>query len=204
MTQLRHDFPVPPRSARDVEATSFAWRHALGVPDQWAPNIVDLLESVLPKFIPDFALVVLSNHEMGDAEAYTEFDPPQIAVRASVYSGAREGDGRSRWTLAHELGHLVMHAGFAKNRLAVSNTIIASQPRLKAFQSAEWQADKFAAYFLAPEHVVRQFSTPEELRESCLLSARSAQICFDEVGHRRGARNMPDCVQRLIRDLGSN
>jgi hypothetical protein len=123
------------------------WRHALGVPDQWAPDVVELVEIKLPKLFPTFALVVRPDVEMADAEAYAEFDPPLIAVRNSVYSLARRCDGRARMTFAHELGHLVMHPGASKLRVETGNK---TQAKIRPFESAEWQARKFAAYFLLP------------------------------------------------------
>ena len=83
---MTDDFKVNGRSAKDIASISLAWRDTLGVPDQWAPNVVSLLELRVPRIIKNFALVVRSDPEMGDAEAYTEFDPPHIAVRGSVYA----------------------------------------------------------------------------------------------------------------------
>jgi hypothetical protein len=70
--------------------------------------------------------------------------------------------------------------------------------RPKPFESAEWQARKFAAYFLLPDHIVRQFGNPRALAESCHVSLRAAEIRFQEVGHIH--RTVPECVSNLIRD----
>ena len=48
---------------------------------------------------------------------------------------------RWRWTLAHELGHLVMHNGLGESDLSP--------------KEAEQQADTFAGEFLAPEHELK-------------------------------------------------
>jgi hypothetical protein len=102
---MTDDYKVDGRSAKDIAAITLAWRDTLGIAEQWAPSVVALLELSVPKVIRDFALVVRADPEMGDAEAYTEFDPPHIAVRGSVYAMARREDGRSRMTFAHELEH---------------------------------------------------------------------------------------------------
>ena len=143
------DFKVAPRSAKEIEALTLAWRDALGVPNEWAPSMIRLLEIQLPKLpkLGQFALIARPDFEMGDAEAYTEFNPPHIVVRNSVYQLARKADGRSRMTLAHELGHLVMHPGAAKLR---SDLAPSSTRSLRPFESAEWQANKFASLFLCP------------------------------------------------------
>lgn len=195
---MNDDYKVSGRSAKDIAATALAWRDTLGVADQWAPSVVRLLELSLPKIIRNFALVVRSDSEMGEAEAYTEFDPPHIAVRGSVYSMAQRNDGRSRMTFAHELGHLVMHPGAVKLRkehpLRLSSTI-------QIFESAEWQARKFASLFLVPDHIAVQFVSADQLSECCKVSAQAAQIRFNETAQLRKSRPTPACVQDAVNSL---
>ncbi len=191
------DFKVDPRSAKGIEALTLAWRYALGVPHEWAPNMLRLLEIELPKLpkLGQFALIARSDLEMGDAEAYTQFNPPHIVVRNSVYQSARKADGRSRMTLAHELGHLVMHPGASKLR---SDFAPSNSPKLKPFESAEWQANKFASLFLMPVHIVREFTSASQLSESCQVSLRAAQIRFSELG---ATKYLPDCITQTINHL---
>jgi hypothetical protein len=79
------DFIAKPLSEKDIEQKALAWRDALRVRGEWAPDLVDLLETRLPKLFPSFALVVRSDADMLAVEGYTEFNPPQIAVSESVY-----------------------------------------------------------------------------------------------------------------------
>jgi IrrE N-terminal-like domain len=191
------DFLVPSKSAKDIEAKSLAWRDAFEIPNAWAPDIIDLFERKLPDLFPTFTLVIRPDNEMitiGDAEAYTEFNPPLIAVRNSVYLLASRKDGRARMTFAHELGHLVLHPGAAKLRIEGGNK---PDKRLRPFESAEWQARKFGAYFLLPTHIVKEFSSPRQLSESCHVSLQAAEIRFQEVGHVR--RPTAECVTELIK-----
>jgi Zn-dependent peptidase ImmA (M78 family) len=187
------DFIVSPMSAKNIELKALAWRDALGVSEQWAPNVIELIENQLPKLFPHFALLVHGDSEMGDAEAYTQFNPPVITVRKSVYSLAEKNDGRARMTFAHEFGHLVLHPGASKPRVASGNY---TSVNIRPFESAEWQARKFAAYFLLPEHVVRQFATARELSNCCHVSLQAAEIRFTEVDHIKN--NIPDCVSEII------
>ncbi len=187
------DFLVPGRSGKEIESKALAWRDALGVSNTWAPSMVELIEIRLPRLFPAFALTVRSDEEMGDAEAYTDFNPPLIAVRESVYWQAKNSEGRARMTFAHEFGHLVLHPGAAKLRL--ENRNLTSQ-KIKPFESAEWQARKFAAFFLMPEHVVREFGSPRELSEGCHVSFQAAEIRFAEVNHIK--KTAPGCVSELI------
>lgn len=195
---MNDDFLVPPKSAKAIEIKALDWRHAFGVEDAWAPDVIDLFEKKLPKLFPNYTLMVRSDAEMaaiGDAEAYTSFNPPIIAVRDSVYLLASQNNGRARMTFAHEFGHLILHPGATKLRSEGSHELV---KRPRPFESAEWQARKFAAYFLLPDHIVRQFGAPRELADCCHVSLQAAEIRFQEVGHVR--RTIPECVSELIRD----
>jgi hypothetical protein len=187
------DYKVSPHSAKEIEEITLAWRDTLGVPNDWAPDVVRLLEAKMPSLISTFGLMVRSDEEMGEAEGYTEFNPPHIAVRESVYRLARKGDGRSRMTFAHELGHLVMHPGIVKLR---GEPRIEDGPKIKPFESAEWQASKFASLFLMPRHIAVQFSSPSQLAECCQTSAQAAFIRFGELDQR--VKPLPPCVREVI------
>lgn len=193
------DFLVPPKSSKEIEAKALAWRDAFDISNAWAPNVVELLELKLPRLTSTFSLLVRSDPEMGDAEAYTEFNPPLIAVRESTYWLAQKNDGRARMTFAHELGHLVLHPGAAKLRLESGNQ---TKAQIRPFESAEWQARKFAAYFLLPEHIVVQFSTIRDLAEACQVSHQAAEIRIDEIGHLRSAA--PECVRDFIKQTNTS
>jgi Zn-dependent peptidase ImmA (M78 family) len=197
---MADDYTVKPRSAKDIGALALASRDALGVPDAWSPDVVKLIEIEVPKLIPDFALVVRSDDQMADAEAYTEFNPPHIAVRGSIYNLAQREDGRSRMTFAHELGHLVMHPGAAKLR---SESIFA-ETQARYFESAEWQAKKFAALFLVPDHIALAFDSPSQLAACCHVSAQAAQIRFNETSSMRSARKAADSVSEIISSFKNN
>jgi hypothetical protein len=198
---MTDDYKVDGRSAKDIASITLAWRDTLGVADQWAPSVVSLLELRLPKIVRDFALVVRPDPEMGDAEAYTEFDPPHIAVRGSIYAMAQREDGRSRMTFAHELGHLVMHPGAAKLR---SETARKPTSTIKYFESAEWQAKKFASLFLVPDHIAIQFDSPQELADCCRVSAQAAEIRFKETAILRKPKALPDCVAQALNSFKPN
>jgi hypothetical protein len=195
---MMDDYRVKGRSTKEIEAVTLAWRDRLGAPNDWAPNMLRLLEIELPKLpkLGQFSLVSRADSEMADAEAYTEFNPPHIVVRNSVYKLARRRDGRSRMTLAHELGHLVMHPGVAKLRTDFARP----SAQINFFESAEWQANKFASLFLMPLHIVREFTSPGQIAESCHVSYQAAQIRYNEIAH--PSRQLPDCIAETIKHFG--
>jgi Zn-dependent peptidase ImmA (M78 family) len=189
------DYVVDARSSKDIEAVSLAWRDALGIRDDWAPDIVDLIEFKLPRLVRAFALVIRRDGEMDDAEAFTEFQPPRIVIRESVYRTALNGHGRSRMTLAHELGHLVMHPGAAKPRASMA----IAPKNTPLYRSAEWQARKFASLFLLPTHVVIQFGSVGEIVQCCKVSQQAAQIRFQEVSRLKTPKRPPPCIEDFVK-----
>ena len=194
------DHEVEPRSAKDIELITLAWRDTLAVFDLWVPDVIRILEIDLPNIFRQFALLVRSDPEMGDAEAYTEFNPPHISVRESVYQLARAQDSRARMTFSHELGHLVMHPSEVANLR--SEGALQRAREIPPYKSAEWQAKKFASLFLMPTHVVRQFATARELSEGCKVSLQAAEIRFKEVGHIT-PKPLPACIRDAIDKLKS-
>ena len=60
-----------------------------------------------------------------------------IRIRESIYEGARQGKGRDRFTIMHEIFHFMWHdrdeISFARNPESV-----------KLYENPEWQADVFA------------------------------------------------------------
>ena len=109
--------------------------------------IVEFLDLTLPKHFNDFVLEICSQKQMGDAHGLTFPDKNLIHIREDIYDGACLDKGRDRLTLAHELGHLVLHSNLGFARMAYSDSI-------KSYESSEWQANAFAGELLiSAEHI---------------------------------------------------
>lgn len=172
---MSHKFWVPAKSRADLENLASAWRHALKVPTAChAPEMVTLLENEMPVIFGDFSLQVKEDHLMEGGEGYTEFEPPRIVLPESTYDAASRFVGRARWTLAHELGHLVLHnAAVPLDRTSKGY----SEPKaLPSYHNAEWQADAFAAAFLMPDWLVRDFTSVSDIVEFFSVSRQAAEI----------------------------
>lgn len=78
-----------------------------------------------------------------DRNEYAKYIPSEncIKVRQSVYNAAIQGVGKDRFTLAHELGHALMHREVALYR---------SDRLPEKYEDPEWQANEFAANVLCP------------------------------------------------------
>lgn len=87
-----------------------------------------------------------------------------ISIREDVWARAEAGDGRARFTCAHELGHSILH--FAELRDAPGHALFRDRvctareklpPGVRIFESPEWQANKWASAFLMPITGIREF-----------------------------------------------
>jgi Zn-dependent peptidase ImmA (M78 family) len=85
-------------------------------------------------------------------------------------------------TLAHELGHGVMHAtnGATDNRLTgAGGTTAISETR--ASESAEHQAKVFASAFLIDDEVALTLNSAEAISTEFLVSFEAGEICFERL-----------------------
>ena len=97
------DFLVPPKSAKDIEQTMlacathsmFRMRGRQMLLIFWNESFQIFFDFYSDGFRPDDEMAAI-----GDAEAYTEFNPPLIAVRNSTYLLASHRNGRARMTFA--------------------------------------------------------------------------------------------------------
>jgi IrrE N-terminal-like domain len=127
---------------------------------------------------------VVDNHVLGIKDAKTEAIDGSIivTVKNAIDSLATWGDGRARMTLAHELGHAVMHAeeGSVDHRAAgaVGMTTLS---KINASESAEHQAKVFAPAFLIDETRAAELESPMEIAMEFLVSVSAAEICYERI-----------------------
>ena len=124
-------------------------------------DIVDILEFKLVLRYPNFTLAIMRDSAMRE-DALAEPHKDMITVKESVYIAACGGNADARLTLAHELGHFLLHR--EKNVPMHKDQDGAVQPikNMKATESIEEQADMFARHFLAPPHLAYQYRSDAE------------------------------------------
>lgn len=140
------------REGRDL-AGRFREKLRLGLGP--VPDLAELVESVIGL---DTAVLALPK----GVAALTAFDPDR-EVTISVVNTADVPE-RQRFSLAHELGHVLLSDGVAAHRLDGRRT------------SAELRCDAFARHLLAPAEGVRRWmdclSAGTPGRKECALAAR--------------------------------
>lgn len=116
-------------------------RNALNV-GSGAVNIVDIYDFQLHEYGVSVHYGTADDTQGNDG--LTLPDKGEIIIREDVYLGACNNHYKDRFTLAHELGHLILHSGvpFARNTSPQSDH--------RWFEDSEWQANNFAAEFMLP------------------------------------------------------
>lgn len=144
-----------PMSRLQIRDVTVRIRTAFGLCDKPNFPVLHALENILPEMIPEAVFEVVDPDEMPGMYAEAFPAATSIRVRQDVYNGARAGIPRDRFTLAHELGHLVLHAEHRLQRTA-------SLMHVKAFQDPEWQANAFAGELLMPLDIYKRLRNPED------------------------------------------
>lgn len=168
---------APAQSYESIEGKALALRAMLrryGVADEQAFPIIEVLEYAVPMLMPDFYFGVADAATLNGAEAFKTSDN-KILVREDVYEDALMDQGRARFTLAHELGHLILHPVTILQRKATPPGM-----RLKTFHNPEWQADAFASAILMPRHIVQDMPI-EEIVQLFKVSRSAATVRKDKI-----------------------
>jgi IrrE N-terminal-like domain len=158
-------------------------RERLGVDHLVQMDMVRVLDAMKKLgFIADYKEV--PNAELDGAEG--RFDPITgiICFPIGTLCGANKGDGRSNFTIAHEIGHFVDGVTEVRNRGSIKGRRTASDERF---------ADAFAAAFLAPYERARftRRTTPKDVRLRFNLSSQAAKIQHEKFSRRfRKANNI--------------
>lgn len=130
--------------------------------------IIELLE-VMSNNLDQFELHIEEKHKMNGAEGYTAPDGSFIALSEDVYNGACNGNGRYRFTVAHELGHYFLHSNRLLPRAPKNHT-------LKAYELSEPQANQFAAELLMPRSMIIGNETSLQIMNKFGVSNEAAQL----------------------------
>src|SRR5690554_3484633 len=136
-----NDFIVKPLSIKKIRAIAMKLHENTNIGEAFP--IVRFIELILPQVEEKFELIILPKNEITLKYAETDVVNKKMYIREDVYLGAINKNGRDRFTLAHELGHLLLHSGISK------------YPRFdkkkdKIYCSPEWQANTFARELLVP------------------------------------------------------
>lgn len=154
-------------SRPEIRIIVSVFRKTLGIKVTDKVPILKVLEYLINDL--GYELDIVRDDELPDRYAETYPSEKIIRIRESVYNNAYNGDARSRFTIAHEIGHLFLHEN---NRISFART---SSTKMKPYESPEWQANVFAAEFLVPVSNIKNL-TPDEIATKYNVSKKVAQI----------------------------
>jgi Zn-dependent peptidase ImmA (M78 family) len=186
------DYPVPPRSDKELEEIADEIRRRLGFAGDETPTALEILARFQERCAVE--LKVRPDCEMGRKEAYLASKPARLFVRESTYEAMKKDQPRARMTLLHEIAHYFLHPGAPKARMADGN---ATPKFIKPPESAERQARVVAAAILMPRLIVSESSSSKHLQERCRASAEAAEIRFARLRHKTARPELPE-VRRAI------
>ncbi len=148
--------------------------------------------------IAGFKLVIVPDENLG-SDALTDFREREILVKSSVWTGCSQGNPRHRMTLAHEVGHAVLHSDHATPKARMTG---ASRKRehYKLADQSEREADQFASALLMPRVVVQQSKDAVDLAQKCQVSREAAAIRCEWV-EVTSARTIPPDILEGIEKL---
>ncbi|NVF15000.1 ImmA/IrrE family metallo-endopeptidase [Vreelandella maris] len=121
----------------------------------------------------ELAMEIVPDDELKDAVAETEPDEQLIKIRESDYNSAAAGDRDALFTLAHELGHLFMHADQPK-------TFARSSIKYSLESDCEWQANTFASEFLVDRRLVDTKWSIHKVQETFGVTWEIARDALEE------------------------
>lgn len=171
-------YEVAPLSANAIRMEADRVRKVLKIENEPAPNLCRFLEGLL-----NFGITVDvrddARKELGAIEALTVPDQLLIVLTEETYTKAIENDPRTRFTIFHELGHLVLSHSKTMHRSGAEN--------LKPFQDSEWQADQFAAEITMPLSLIRsyQLNSALAIQELFQVSAGAAETRYAKLKGKR-------------------
>jgi uncharacterized protein DUF955 len=163
-------YHVPAMSRQTIRGFATAVRFAARGPAGTRFDIVDMLENAMYEIDPGYNLEVAEYDDLGSAtHGLTIPSEKTIIIREDIYEGACNGHGRDRFTLAHELGHYLLH-----HRIGLARRDQVRREQIKPFNSSEWQADAFAGELLIPIEAVRACRTVAGIAAICGVSQDAA------------------------------
>lgn len=189
------------KTDEELEEIARGFLRKLGLEHQVRPDMMTII-SKLKHVDPSFKYRRVPDRDMPDAEASWNSKDTEISMRESVFVAMQRGEPRARMTVAHELSHyLLKHEGHL-NRSPVRSAVEVSVRRIVHQES---EARRLAPRILAPEHIVPDNASIEDIVSLFGLSQEAAAIRKDEIEavrrRRRGEkRPLPQSIVDFLKE----
>lgn len=104
--------------------------------------------------------------------ASVSFEPLTLRILKKIWTDAKAGFPYARHIVAHEVGHILLHD---KTAIAYSETKAAQLRFVQDEESAEWQANMFADYFLVPDFIALKLRDGDLIEGLCVVDSSLAE-----------------------------
>lgn len=181
---------VPPLRISDIRRVANVIRSCWKIDYNQAIPVVETLEFLMPQGFPNFGWGIFDDIPSHlEACAYPDGcienpSGPLIKLREHVYNLACQGDGRARFTVLHEIGHIFLHQK------------VAVHPRggigieLAVYENSEWQANLFAAELLMPPESFLDLPSAETYCARMKVSRQAASLRARKLRDRKEIPNL--------------
>lgn len=181
------DCKVKHRRYEQVGERARELREYLGINMLYTFDITKQIECLVGQTFGSLGELHLDVFERDEEDlAFVTFDPfLTLHVHREIWIDARRGEPKSRFILAHELGHVLLH-GYLRQAFSENEKL-----HLKSFpeeERAEPQANWFAEQFLAPDHLARnckdeigvclQFDFPADYAQHRMTRLRNRRVSY--------------------------
>lgn len=146
------EISVPFKKPDDIKKAAERFLHKYHPEDTYPIPIEEIIEFQLGlDIIPIDGL-----HRVIETDGFISSDLTSISVEEYIY---KNRPGRYRFTLAHEIGHLVLHGHIYEQcgfkTISECKKFIENFPE-KEYSWLEWQANEFAGLMLVPSHHLKR------------------------------------------------
>ncbi|HIG8794792.1 TPA: ImmA/IrrE family metallo-endopeptidase [Raoultella terrigena] len=126
-------------------------------------------------------LEIVEFEELPNEYAITIPSQRIIKLRADTHESASKGESRGRFTVAHELGHLILHSN------TMPQFAFSQAPSNHPYQEdVEWQANEFAGWLLVDPTYTHLLKTPRACSIGFGVSLDTARYMLEKIKRCRG------------------
>lgn len=150
--QLIEKIPMPGYSSKSIEEIIQKYLKMYIPSHLENPSAVDTDE--LWKAIYNshkYKMCLVEKHDDPSIEAQVNFWSKEIQITEEFMRKLEDGDERSKFTLAHEISHVIFHSSYIMSNLQQAARAMTSRPqKIETYESSEWQAEHSAGALLMP------------------------------------------------------
>ncbi|PXX73714.1 ImmA/IrrE family metallo-endopeptidase [Rivihabitans pingtungensis] len=163
-------FRVAGRRVAEIRVSANNVRRILGIGGTPQDiNVGLLLDQLSVKYSITYDVLESADMPHRDIEACWDPDSMTMYIRSDVFRKACSNDSRARFTIMHELGHVLLG-----HRRTINRSRADCQPQI--YEDSEWQANQFAAELLMPLDVIcsEQLDTATKIEKHFRVSHQAA------------------------------